>query len=783
MVEEKAVEAGQFTQPAANEGSLANTGYYQPYQLADLEKQGRLYLIADGLGGAASQVASHYAIKKILYSFYSTDTPAEPQERLLEVIQQVNRDIFERNNQQPERRPMATALTAALIHQNKLIVARVGDGQVYVVWDQDIERLTQEIGSGELQIAEPEKEAAVKLLPAKVEPPPAPIAPPPRPILPRERLAKGVGLDKTVKIDVFARRLFAGDVVIMCSGGLNGYITDKEIARAVTRHPADQALKRLVALAKERGRYEHVALSLTRILSNSVIVHPPDPMPLPEAPKWSDWTAAPKPSNHLDTHPTQPSSPTSTQPMEQPETKQRQRTPSEGLPTINWRGKPRYSEWRWYTYAALTLALILLCGVPALAWYYLDPSHLLTSVFLDDEVTPTPEAVAETPAEEVAATSPQTGTVTATAASSPVAATTTVSPTREATAIAANNSVAAASGSQFVSPISTPTSVTVASSTLVIETPTPSPTPAPTIQVPAGCESKARFGGDITVPDGTQFAAGEAFQKVWRVQNAGSCPWGPGYTVRMIGGDMMGPNREAPVVSVVEPNTNGEISISLVAPETPGTYRGDWQLFDLSGQAFGPEMYLEIEVVPPDPAQVDESQVTVLYDFIENADEATWISERVSYVVRETGINETLELPAAEGMVATGVAQLRGNAVSDRPVLLTYPHQELGLIEGRYTVQAPLQPTDTLVATLGFPKLSILSDDGVIFEVGFTPAGGEERLLLSRPVLYQESPVNEVVPLTNVEPGQQGTFTLRVRGGESLSQDWALWLDLRLIRP
>src|SRR5262245_895513 len=143
MVDEKAVEAGQVSQPAPNEGSLANMGYFEPHQLADLEKQGRLYLVADGLGGATSQIASQYAIKKVIASFYTRETPADPQERLLEVVQQVNAEIFERNNQQPERRPMATTITAALIHQNKLIVARVGDGQVYVVWDQDIERLTQ----------------------------------------------------------------------------------------------------------------------------------------------------------------------------------------------------------------------------------------------------------------------------------------------------------------------------------------------------------------------------------------------------------------------------------------------------------------------------------------------------------------------------------------------------------------------------------------------------------------------------------------------------------------
>jgi serine/threonine protein phosphatase PrpC len=764
---------------------LANTGYFQPHQLADLEKLGRLYLVADGLGGAASQVASHYAIRKVLSSFYNRETPADPQERLLEVIQQVNAEIFDRNTQQPERRPMATTLTAALVHQSKLIVARVGDGQVYVVWDQDIERLTQELGSAEVKVAEPEaettKEAAVRLIPAKVEPPPNNQPQAPKPVAPRERLPVGLGLDKTVNIDVFARRLFAGDVVILCSGGLNGYITDKEIARAVTRHPPDLALHRLAALAKERGSYEHIALSLTRILSNSVIVHPPDPMPLPLAPKWSEWLTPPKPTNNLDTHPTQPTPPpnaTQTQPLEPTEAK-RQRTPSEGLPAINWRGQQRYpSEWRWYTYALIALFLVGLCALPVLAWNYFDPPRLLASMFLEDE----PETVA---AESVAETSvnkaegaPAAAAITLTVTASPAA---TASPTVAATTAASTTvSQAAPSQSQFVSPVSTPTGV--ASSTIIVST--PSPTPGPTIQVPAGCESKARFAGDVTIPDGTQFAPGEAFEKAWRLQNAGTCPWGPGYSVRFIGGDSMGPKQEEALLYVLEPETNGEIRVPLIAPEEAGTYRGNWQMFDLQGQPFGPEMYLEIEVLPSSaPTQVNTSTAAILYDFIENASQATWSSGTTSYTVRETEISETLELPEAEGMVALGVAQLRGNEASTEKALLTYPHQELGLIEGTYPITTPLQPTDNLVATLGFTKLSILSDDGVIFEVGFTPQGGQERLLLSRPVQYQESPVSEVIPLSNIQPGQLGAITLRVRGGKSLSQDWALWQDLRLIRP
>jgi hypothetical protein len=459
------------------------------------------------------------------------------------------------------------------------------------------------------------------------------------------------------------------------------------------------------------------------------------------------------------------------------EAKTRQRTPSEGLPTINWRGQQRYPEWRWYTYALITLALVTLCALPFLIWYYLDPPHLLASLFLgDDSEVVTPAAVAETTTEAEAPVAP-TGTVTITMTALPGS---TTSPTGAATAVVANNSQVATATTQAVTPVSTPR---VASSTIVVNTPTPSPTPAPTIQVPPNCESKARFAGDVSVPDGTEFTAGDTFEKTWRLQNAGTCPWGPGYTIRFTGGDPMGPARQDPLVNRIEPNAQGEITIPLVAPEEAGTYRGNWQMYDLKGQAFGPEMYLEIKVTPPDPTKVDEAKSTILYDFVENASKATWTSGVIGYTVRDTPISEALELPAPQGLVATGIAQLRGNVESDQKVLLTYPHQDLGLIEGKYPITTTLQPTDSLVATLGFTKLSILSDDGVTFEVGFTPQGGQEHLLLSQLVQYQDSPVHQVIPLSTIQPGQTGTFTLRVKGGESLNQDWAIWQELRLIRP
>ena len=122
--DERAVESGQVGQPAQPDVSRANVGYYEPHKLADLAKSGRLYIIADGVSGAASgQMVSQYAIQKILYNFYTKDS-SDPQTRLLEAIQQVNREIFERNTEFPRRRPLATTLTAALIHNNGFAILR-----------------------------------------------------------------------------------------------------------------------------------------------------------------------------------------------------------------------------------------------------------------------------------------------------------------------------------------------------------------------------------------------------------------------------------------------------------------------------------------------------------------------------------------------------------------------------------------------------------------------------------------------------------------------------------
>jgi serine/threonine protein phosphatase PrpC len=787
MSDERAVEFGQFSQPGPMQPQLELVGFYEPTQIADLNRHGRLLVVADGVGGAAAGAAAgRYAVQKILHDFYHSREP-DLEKRLVEVIRQTNKAIFERNNRYPERRPAATTLLAALIYQNKLLVASVGDGRAYVVWDQDIEHLTgdnsspqrlareAEAGSapapkdslpadtatGDGEAGSPDlsdgdgfsttSAAAAKsrLLAEKESPTPgvtaltlaSPSTGPGQALslawpLP---LPCPLGLSQEVKIDLFTRRLFAGDMLVLCSGGLNGYVTDTEIAQTVSQNPADPASRLLIELAAKRGCQDTVSVSVARVLAKPLTQAAPVRQTLPLAPDWDTLTKAK----------------TNTRPL-----------PVVAVQSASL-GRAQIRR-RWPIYSAAVVAVLLFSLFGFVAGRYLLASD---------------DAAGGVETAETGAALPATTEVML-AGNSPVTSPPATPQPESSVQVQPTSTTAVTLVAEPASPAARPTEATsVQTGDVIAATPTrPQPTPLPTITLPAGCTNKARFAGDVTVRDGTEFGPGETFEKAWSVTNYGTCPWGGGYVVRFTGGDLMGAAERVPLTSVVEPEATGVISIPMVAPDLPGTYRGNWQMIGLDGEPFGPDLYLEIEVVPG-ILRVDEANATTLYDFVANATQAQWAAGNVTYSVVETPIDRNLVIPDPQGLVAVGPAELRGDTASPGNVLLTHPHLELGVIEGTYPVDTPLQPGDAIIGSLGLPRAAAINDDGVTFELVFRPTGGTDQLLFSKSVKYEDTPAVVRQALTTIQPGQTGAFILRVKGGNSLSYDWATWIELQLVRP
>lgn len=139
-------------------------------------------------------------------------------------------------------------------------------------------------------------------------------------------------------------------------------------------------------------------------------------------------------------------------------------------------------------------------------------------------------------------------------------------------------------------------------------TPTATSTPSPTATTPptptsSTCTDLAKFVDDVTVPDDTEMLPGQEFVKTWRLQNVGTCTWTKQYAIIFVNGEQMNGTSPVFLASSIAPNSTLDVSVTLKAPGTTGTYRGDWKLKNASGAIFGlgktasDTFYVQIKVV------------------------------------------------------------------------------------------------------------------------------------------------------------------------------------------
>lgn len=100
---------------------------------------------------------------------------------------------------------------------------------------------------------------------------------------------------------------------------------------------------------------------------------------------------------------------------------------------------------------------------------------------------------------------------------------------------------------------------------------------------------------DVTIPDGTTIAPGQAFTKTWQVSNTGTCTWSATYQIILISGDAMSGKATA-IGKVVGPGQSLDVSVALTAPTTTGALKGTWRLQNDKSQPFGTLLTVEIKV-------------------------------------------------------------------------------------------------------------------------------------------------------------------------------------------
>jgi len=207
-----------------------------------------LFAVADGMGGAqAGEVASRLAAAAFR-EFHDADD-LDPEKRLVAIVQEANRRIYERATGDAEVSGMGTTITAALVGNSGLAIGHVGDSRAYRLRGGRFEQLTDDhslvadlVRSGRLT---PEE--------ADVHPQ-------------RSVITRALGTDPHVDVDTFTVPVESGDLFLLCSDGLTTMVDDGEIRDLVTSaKDLDQAGRGLVKAANKAGGEDNVTVVLFRV--------------------------------------------------------------------------------------------------------------------------------------------------------------------------------------------------------------------------------------------------------------------------------------------------------------------------------------------------------------------------------------------------------------------------------------------------------------------------------------------------------------------------------------
>lgn len=302
----------------------------------------------------------------------------------------------------------------------------------------------------------------------------------------------------------------------------------------------------------------------------------------------------------------------------------------------------------------------------------------------------------------------------------------------------------------------------------IAETPTATaaipPTPTSTPTTP--CD-RAKFIADVTVPDDTEFAPNTTFTKTWRIQNTGSCTWTTAYALVFDHGDAMSGPAAQPLSGDVAPGQSVDISVSLKAPATAGNYTGYWKMRNAAGVLFA-QVWVKIKV----------KAVSSGFNLHEQAPYATWISGPPSTMLTFGGPNND---PNGFAMYQDGSKVEDGSTPAK--ILETHPKWvDDGAISGLYPPYT-VQSGEHFLAKIGFLAMA----DGscgvgnAIFQVNYKESGTLHPL-----GSWSESCDGSLTSI-NLDlsslVGHTVQFVLAVSANGSSAQDWAVWINPRVVVP
>ena len=223
-----------------------------------------LLVLADGMGGYnAGEVASGIAVKTIVNLVRESveredmrvhdggSGMSRPAIILRDAIHRANKIIYQTARTQPQCEGMGTTVVSALLFDNKIAIAHVGDSRLYRLRSDKFEQVTmdhsllQELVDRGFYSAEEAQRAANK-----------------------NYVTRALGVEPNVEVEIQEIPVQKGDFYVLCSDGLSDMVEDDDIHLTISTFSAnlDTVAKQLIQLTNDNGGRDNVSVVMAHVL-------------------------------------------------------------------------------------------------------------------------------------------------------------------------------------------------------------------------------------------------------------------------------------------------------------------------------------------------------------------------------------------------------------------------------------------------------------------------------------------------------------------------------------
>ena len=232
-------------------GARSDVGLVRGHNEDSFVVKAPLFAVCDGMGGhAAGEIASGIAVQTI-----AERAPEHTDEIALgAAVEAANTAVLEGVESGKGKAGMGCTATCAIIENNRMAIAHVGDSRIYLLHAGTLVRITRDhsyveelVDAGEITADE-----------ARVHPS-------------RSIITRALGSDPDMYADHFTLDVSTGDRVILCSDGLSSMVPDKDIEElSVSSVTPQAAADTLVSAALTAGGHDNVTVIVVDVVEDGL---------------------------------------------------------------------------------------------------------------------------------------------------------------------------------------------------------------------------------------------------------------------------------------------------------------------------------------------------------------------------------------------------------------------------------------------------------------------------------------------------------------------------------